>query len=312
VCSTHLMGGRFEDKLWLGDRSAGVNERVNQVTAIAELLKADVFTPGAPSIIVGDFNVMKLGFTKGPFVRTSMKYVIGDSMLYPQEQMERDYFASYVPHQTAVHGKIESLGYLSAYGTPDSDASMKTSRGGCPDWIYTKGVTSRKNERVISANIETKEGASDHNAIIVTLLSPAKLESDEASSAAAKRATAPLGDVPTPLGLDAAETPAAPQAETRDIARRIEVREGIEPGVDHESSDMALALFRTWDSNADGTVSPNEMQDVLCKLGVPAAEIPTIFAEADRNKDGRIDYKEFIQWVFTSAPAEVSALVRPS
>merc|ERR1711957_1111186 len=46
---------------------------------------------------------------------------------------------------------------------------MRTSIGGCPDWIYTKGVMSRLDEKVVDAGFAATEGATDHNGIIVTL-----------------------------------------------------------------------------------------------------------------------------------------------
>lgn len=170
VCSTHLMGGRFEDQTWAADNEAGVHERVRQVAAIHTLLGSASFSKGAPAVIAGDFNVMKLGFSQGPFAQGSKKYVIGDTKLYSWEKLEKDYYEVYVPYQTAVHHKLEELGYAAAYGRPDDIEDMKTTRfSGCTDWIYCKGLVSRKDEQIISTDMLRKGGATDHSGVLVTL-----------------------------------------------------------------------------------------------------------------------------------------------
>lgn len=173
VACTHLMGGRFEDINWAADNEVGINERVNQVVTIHELLGKAPFEGRLPSIIAGDFNVMNKGFTEGHFVKDVKKYVFGDCKLYTRAQLEKDYLEVFVPFQTAVHRKLEELGYTVAYGQDDTTESMKTSRfGGCIDWIYTLGLTSKKDEQIVSGNVQSKEGASDHNAVVVTLVIP--------------------------------------------------------------------------------------------------------------------------------------------
>mmetsp|Transcript_97061 Transcript_97061/g.182556 ORF Transcript_97061/g.182556 Transcript_97061/m.182556 type:complete len:404 (-) Transcript_97061:13-1224(-) len=172
ICATHLMGGRFEDRNWAVDCEFGVNERVNQVVAIQDAIRENFEKNGeVPSVIAGDFNVMKKGFTEGPFVKDTMKYVIGDTMLYPQHQLEKDYREKYVPYQAAVHDTLEALGYTVAYGREDDVAEMKTSKtAGCVDWIYTKGLTSKKDEQVLISCVPgTNMWVSDHNAVVVTL-----------------------------------------------------------------------------------------------------------------------------------------------
>jgi len=172
VCSTHLMGGRFEDSNWALDHASGVNERVSQIVAIKEALNSAAFTVGVPVVIAGDFNTMKKGFLEGPFVHEAQNYVFGKTILYARAQLLQDYRDLYVPYQTAVHRKLEALGYSVAYGTEDTVRAMQTSKhSGCVDWIYTKGMLSKKDERILMSN-ETSGGsawASDHNAVLVTL-----------------------------------------------------------------------------------------------------------------------------------------------
>jgi len=77
----------------------------------------------------------------------------------------------YVPYQIAVHAKLEQLGYTVAYGRGDDSEDMKTSQfGGCTDWIYCRGVASRRDEKVVITGMTEKGGATDHNGVIVTLI----------------------------------------------------------------------------------------------------------------------------------------------
>lgn len=126
-----------------------------------------------PSIIAGDFNVMRRGFLEGPFAAGSRNYVIGKTMLYSRQKLEKDYVEIYVPYQLEVHLKLEKLGYSVAYGRSDASPDMKTSRhGGCTDWIYSRGVSSKMDETVIFVNVGEREGASDHNAVICSFSLP--------------------------------------------------------------------------------------------------------------------------------------------
>lgn len=180
VVATHLMGGRFEDINWVVDCELGVNERVNQVVAIQDAVRENFEKEQElPCIIAGDFNVMKKGFLEGPFVKETMQYVIGNTMLYSRAKLEKDYKDKYVAYQTAVHSTLEALGYTAAYGREDNVHEMKTSKvAGCVDWIYVKGLISKKDEEIISSQIPTTSvWVSDHNAVIVTLSLPPLSES---------------------------------------------------------------------------------------------------------------------------------------
>mmetsp|Transcript_28781 Transcript_28781/g.82389 ORF Transcript_28781/g.82389 Transcript_28781/m.82389 type:complete len:693 (+) Transcript_28781:97-2175(+) len=74
---------------------------------------------------------------------------------------------------------------------------------------------------------------------------------------------------------------------------------------DTESMAQVLATFRTWDTDADGYISKQELADVLVRLGLTREGVSTIFNSADLNHDGRIGYEEFVTWVFRPAPSEV-------
>eukprot|EP00931_Biecheleriopsis_adriatica_P062708 TRINITY_DN37851_c0_g1_i1.p1 TRINITY_DN37851_c0_g1~~TRINITY_DN37851_c0_g1_i1.p1 ORF type:complete len:603 (-),score=86.32 TRINITY_DN37851_c0_g1_i1:257-2065(-) len=69
--------------------------------------------------------------------------------------------------------------------------------------------------------------------------------------------------------------------------------------------DKILAAFEAWDTNDDGVISESELEKVFLELHTPKAKNSTLFASADANADGKIDYCEFLQWIFGDAPAFV-------
>merc|ERR1740121_731679 len=56
--------------------------------------------------------------------------------------------------------------------------------------------------------------------------------------------------------------------------------------------------FEKWDVSRDGTITRQELSMCFSKLGSQfnAAELDKIMEVADKNKDGKIDYKEFVSW----------------
>lgn len=65
--------------------------------------------------------------------------------------------------------------------------------------------------------------------------------------------------------------------------------------------DEVIRAFRTFDKNQDGTISLDEFRYILCKLGdehnrFTQDECDEIFKEADLDKDGQLDYKEFVNY----------------
>ena len=68
---------------------------------------------------------------------------------------------------------------------------------------------------------------------------------------------------------------------------------------EYNFENMCRALFRFTDKNNDGFVSPGEMQVLLGKLmgdniSVDVEDAITLIASVDENKDGQLDYREFI------------------
>jgi calcium-dependent protein kinase len=84
------------------------------------------------------------------------------------------------------------------------------------------------------------------------------------------------------------------------------------------TKDLILESFRRFDANADGTISKAELSGALLMLGNDKfndASIDLLMKAADVNKDGKIQYKEFVDWVMQdTAPkgqdVETSALDR--
>jgi len=65
--------------------------------------------------------------------------------------------------------------------------------------------------------------------------------------------------------------------------------------------DDMMAVFQTYDANKDGTISVPELSDVLRKLGASScteAELEELMKATDLNCDGRIQYEEFLCFIF--------------
>ena len=94
---------------------------------------------------------------------------------------------------------------------------------------------------------------------------------------------------------------------------------------DEEASDSPSrisAIFKKYDANGDGTLSKEELKEVICKLNPPAgASTPTpeqldaiidvFMQEIDTNRNGTVEMKEFVQWMCqkTSLPASSARAV---
>jgi len=56
-------------------------------------------------------------------------------------------------------------------------------------------------------------------------------------------------------------------------------------------------IFRSWDRAGDGRISADGLRAVLLRLGVSEDHVQAIFTAADANRDGWIDYNEFLAWI---------------
>eukprot|EP00092_Neocalanus_flemingeri_P003873 GFUD01004170.1.p1 GENE.GFUD01004170.1~~GFUD01004170.1.p1 ORF type:complete len:153 (-),score=52.09 GFUD01004170.1:118-576(-) len=56
------------------------------------------------------------------------------------------------------------------------------------------------------------------------------------------------------------------------------------------------ATFRVFDKDGNGFISPAELRHVMTNLGVKLTneEVDEMISEADMNKDGQVDYQEFV------------------
>ena len=62
-----------------------------------------------------------------------------------------------------------------------------------------------------------------------------------------------------------------------------------------EEEEMMTA-FKVFDKDGSGTISHNEMKQVMKNLGekLTDEEIDELIKEADKDNDGEVDYKEFV------------------
>lgn len=65
------------------------------------------------------------------------------------------------------------------------------------------------------------------------------------------------------------------------------------------SKDEMQSLFDEHDTNHDGTISASELLTLaqLCNANPTTEDITTFMTDIDKNKDGRIDFKEFCQFI---------------
>jgi len=64
--------------------------------------------------------------------------------------------------------------------------------------------------------------------------------------------------------------------------------------------ETILRSFQAWDSDGSGHISKAELSETLKQLGSVFSdeEFDKVFAIADKNADGKMDYEEFVAWMF--------------
>merc|ERR1719414_2305034 len=87
----------------------------------------------------------------------------------------------------------------------------------------------------------------------------------------------------------------------KDVARREAALEDedIQEGPDDEGAKRKVVqLFKDWDADGNGSISEDELLDVFARLRtkLKEAQVKLLFAAADSNKNGMIDYEEFCNW----------------
>jgi len=78
--------------------------------------------------------------------------------------------------------------------------------------------------------------------------------------------------------------------------------------------DNVCKTFKAWDADATGMISRVEFVGAIQALnaGFTDAELDELFAAADQDQDGGINWEEFLQWIFgVDMPPEVWEIKRP-
>jgi len=70
-----------------------------------------------------------------------------------------------------------------------------------------------------------------------------------------------------------------------------------------DQMDDVRAAFRVFDYDKNGSISKEELKEAMVNLGQRCTEeeFALMFAEADKNKNGRIDFDEFVDMMLPSA-----------
>eukprot|EP00929_Paragymnodinium_shiwhaense_P000177 TRINITY_DN100421_c0_g1_i1.p1 TRINITY_DN100421_c0_g1~~TRINITY_DN100421_c0_g1_i1.p1 ORF type:complete len:543 (+),score=77.38 TRINITY_DN100421_c0_g1_i1:176-1804(+) len=66
-----------------------------------------------------------------------------------------------------------------------------------------------------------------------------------------------------------------------------------------KAAEEVRQVFRSWDLNSDGFISKDEFCSVLQQLGFAAADAACLFEAADIDGNGRVDFDEFLTWLFS-------------
>jgi len=71
--------------------------------------------------------------------------------------------------------------------------------------------------------------------------------------------------------------------------------------------DDVKAAFRVFDYDNDGSISKEELREAMVNLGQRCTEeeFAVMFAEADKNKNGRIDFDEFVDMMLPGANSAI-------
>jgi len=73
-----------------------------------------------------------------------------------------------------------------------------------------------------------------------------------------------------------------------------------------------INLFHRFDANGDGIIGYDELRELLLIIGVEPGDISQVFDQIDTNKDGKVDWDEFVAWVWSENSSMQEALVGSS
>jgi len=64
--------------------------------------------------------------------------------------------------------------------------------------------------------------------------------------------------------------------------------------------DCVRAVFRLWDRNGDGLISRKELNHIMKQTcpDMSSSQVDTLCLHLDKNRDGQIDYDEFLEFLF--------------
>eukprot|EP00927_Polykrikos_kofoidii_P071280 TRINITY_DN6756_c1_g1_i1.p1 TRINITY_DN6756_c1_g1~~TRINITY_DN6756_c1_g1_i1.p1 ORF type:complete len:398 (+),score=82.36 TRINITY_DN6756_c1_g1_i1:86-1195(+) len=70
-----------------------------------------------------------------------------------------------------------------------------------------------------------------------------------------------------------------------------------------EEEEKILETFAAWDTDKSGTISEEELLEVFKALGskISPPKVKMLFAHADGNRDGSVNYQEFCRWLFSGS-----------
>ena len=65
---------------------------------------------------------------------------------------------------------------------------------------------------------------------------------------------------------------------------------------DTDNTEMLTSAFKVFDADKSGSISRDELHKIMTTLGEPLteSEVNEMMAEADKDKDGTINYSEFV------------------
>mmetsp|Transcript_49961 Transcript_49961/g.87944 ORF Transcript_49961/g.87944 Transcript_49961/m.87944 type:complete len:539 (+) Transcript_49961:77-1693(+) len=67
--------------------------------------------------------------------------------------------------------------------------------------------------------------------------------------------------------------------------------------LDASFEGRVLQVFQKWDVRQAGHINAKDMERILTDIGLERHRVPEIFAKADADRSGVIDYREFIAWI---------------
>lgn len=76
-----------------------------------------------------------------------------------------------------------------------------------------------------------------------------------------------------------------------------------------EAYREVLELFHRFDADGNGTLSFNELREVLLQIGISAHDIPAVFGGMDTNHDGVVEWTEFVKWTWDVDASKQEALI---